>query len=208
MQPEAVELAAPGGLALRGVRWGDGPSWAVLVHAPTDEDLDAWLDLPSLLAERAYAVLAYDLPGHGLSDTAPDREHLVASVQVALAWAQAAGARRRFLIAAGASVPAALLAARDEPFDALVGLSPLLDPAQYEDIRTAVMPKLLFVGARERQALAHAEQTARLAVGWTVLSRLPVLEQGTRLLESAWGERLREQTLAFLADYRLDPSTP
>ena len=201
MRREAVTLAIGSGLVVRGQRWGDGENWAILVH-DVGEDLDAWLDLPPLLADQGYAVLAFDLPGHGLSDDPWEPRHLRQALDRALTHARSAGARRLFVIAAGTSAGPGLAVAGDGGIDALVLLSPQVEAHGYDVARGADQPKLLLVGAVDNEGLSEAQHLFRRCRGWTVLSALPVAEQGTALLRSSWQTQAWEQVRLFLRDYR------
>lgn len=207
MRIEPVAIALEGGLVVRGQCWGDSPNWTILVHAP-GEDLDAWGDLPARGATAGHAVLALDLPGHGLSDAPADpttpAPHADA-IAAALAHAAAQGARRSFLVVAGRAVAPALAALRREPVAALVALSPDLAADDGNDAvpRAAMPPALVMVGGLDADASTAAGIFFRDRAGWAALSTIAVPEQGTALFRSAWGDQAAEQVFLFLRDFRV-----
>jgi pimeloyl-ACP methyl ester carboxylesterase len=205
MMPEVVplEIATSAGPIVRGQRWGSGADVAILIHAP-GEDIDSWANLPLHLAGDGLAVVAFDLPGHGLSDAPWEPAFLVGSIQAVVDHVRSEGAARIFLVSAEGSVPGALRVAVAGGTAALVALSP--PDAEVEqtmaDLGVAKLPKLLLVGAGQDEALVAARRIFGRCAGWTVLSTLPTREQGTRLLVGSWGGQAREQIAAFLRDYR------
>ena len=205
MTPEVVplEVATSAGPVVRGQRWGSGADVAILIHAP-GEDIDSWADLPLHLAGEGLAVVAFDLPGHGLSDDPWEPAFLADSIQAVMDRVRDDGATRIFLVSTEASVRGALRAAVAGGVAALVVLSPpdAEDAQTAADLRVGKLPKLLLVGAGQGSALAAARQLYSRCAGWTVLSTLPTSEQGTRLLVGPWGGQAREQIAAFLRDCR------
>ena len=219
MHVEPLEVPLPAAPTLRGQRWADdprAPRQVLLLHEP-GLDLDAWRDLPALLAADGYAALPFDLPGHGLSDDPWEPARLPALLRALLASPPLRDAQQRFLLAAGPSAGAALLAAataghptrraapREDPaplLDALVCFSPRLGPADLPRLGASRQPKLLLVGAADPVSLAAAQEVARACGGWTALSTFPVPEQGAALLTSDWSAQAREQTLLFLRHQR------
>lgn len=197
-----VEINVPGGPTLRGERYGESPRWAILVH-DEGEDLDAWRGLVGPLTKEGYAVLAFDLRGHGISDGDWDAASLAEDILAVLALAHARGGERLYLIAAGAGATAALVAAGAHEVRALVALSPQapLDSVSPEAIRRSKAPKLIIAGSGDTAAAEAATWVHRRVLGWSLLEQPPVPEQGTALLRSAWGDHVREHMLAFLRDY-------
>ncbi len=196
-RPEPVEIEMPGErLVLRGLHWPGGDHAIVLVHEP-GADVDRWSTVPDDLARDGYAVLAIDLPGHGLSDGVWRPEFLDLAVAAAYQAATASGARAVFLIAAGIAATTTVTG-----FRARVALSPRLVtvPAALRD--ALAVPCLILAGAGEEERAA-AQALYRHSTGWTVLSSFGAVPPGTPLLESAWESHAREQILAFLADYRV-----
>ncbi|MDP9365174.1 MAG: hypothetical protein M3Q10_13280, partial [Chloroflexota bacterium] len=98
----ALEIPTHFGPVLRAQRWGWGPSAVILVHEPGG-DLDAWADLPALLAASDLPAIAVDLPGHGLSDDPWEPDRLSETLSGAADHVRAGGAGRVFLVVAGAS---------------------------------------------------------------------------------------------------------
>lgn len=207
VEAATLEIAVPAGPIVRGQRWGDGANVAILLHAP-GEDLDAWGDFPAHLVAGDLAVVAVDLPGHGLSDDPWEPARLAGVTRAVVDHARATGALRVFLVAAEASVWGAWSAGAAGAAEALVALSPpdARDDRQAADIRAARLPKLMLVGAGEGEALAAAQRALGRSAGWTVLSTLPRREQGTRLLSGSWGGQARDRITAFLRDYRVPGS--
>lgn len=197
--PEPVEIEVPSEhLAVRGLHWPGGDHAIVLVHEP-GADVDRWGTLPDDLASDGDAVLAIDLPGHGLSDGAWHPDLLDPAVAAARDAAVAQGARAVFLIAAG------LAAVTGVPgFRAHIAIAPWLPETLAMSGRLPVVPTLILAGASESEREA-AQALYHRATGWTVLSTFGGA-CGAGLLDGAWRTHVREQIRAFLADYRL--STP
>jgi len=196
--PVPLTLAREDGSILRGQRWGESRRRVVLIHEP-GTDLDAWGDLPSLLASAGFAVEAFDLPGHGLSDDPWRPDRLGGAVQ-AIVFGRGSGqaATGVFIVAAGESATAGLRLAADGGIDGLVALSPVWIDADTRPVPT--VPKLMLVGARDRGSLADAKAIQAECSGWTVLSTMPTGEQGTALLTGPWGGQVREQMVGFLRE--------
>lgn len=201
LRPAApIELAAAGRV-VRGQVWPAGDAWVVLVH-DLEEDLDAWAGLPAALAAGDFTTLAFDLPGHGLSDDPWEPEALTAAVDAAIARARTAAARRCFLVAAGASIPPALIAASASTVDALVVVSPRDAADGLPVIERATVPKLVLAGPSGPEAMAAATAFFQACRGWTVLSTFGGAGAGTALFRGPWGQQAREQVVQFLRDYR------
>lgn len=197
-----VEFAlAEQAVVIRGYRWIGDANWAILVH-DTGQDLDAWGDFPAELASMGYSVLAFDLPGHGLSDGEWSPLLLSQAVTAAIRYANASGARRRFIVAAGTAV--ACLDTVPGDIDGLIAISPTVPDPAAGDRPPSAEPKLVLVGGREPSAQTSADRFFRRCRGWVVLSSFGTTDNGTALLHGDWGRQAREQIHAFLADYRLD----
>jgi len=195
--PEPVEFALPrDGLTLRGLRWPGGDHAVVLVHDP-GADLDSWQDLPEDLTQAGYTVLAFDLPGHGLSDGDWRLALLDPAVAAALGFALNAGARAAFLIAAGVS---AMTTVPD--FRARVALSPRLISPDPAPSRLPPSPTLILAGSGDDER-EQAQRFFRVTTDWAVLSTFGGAPSGAALLRSDWAAQAREQIRTFLADYRL-----
>src|SRR5262249_34583358 len=138
----AVEYRLPWGGTVRGQRWGPAPDRITLIHKP-DTDLDSWGEVPALMArELGFGVVAFALPGHGLSDDPWPRGGL-ADVMVALIN-RAELPFRQVLITAGVTSRAALDVAPDLGRVALVCLSPHSPPDSGDPVRSPEAPKLFF----------------------------------------------------------------
>lgn len=201
---EVLEILSPTGQMLRGQRWGDGVNLVVLVHAPGG-DLDSWGPFPLYLAASGLAVVAFDLPGHGLSDNPWKPELLADSVRAVVAWARRQHATRVFIVAAEASIFGTLQLSAQGAVDALVALSPpaISDDRDHIDGLMTALPKLLLVGAGQERELLAAQRFSRRCMGWTVLSTLPTSRQGTDLLTGPWSRQASEQIVSFLRDYQV-----
>lgn len=201
MIPVPIELPTEDGPVIRGQCWRGGPNWAVLVHDVGD-DLDAWGGLPATLVREGYTVVTIDLPGHGLSDDPWDlalgRQAIVSVIQ----YARSDGARRTFLVVAGSSA-GCLDSGVGDRIDALVGLSPGMEPNQPDVFDRAEFPRLFLVGSGDPGALEKARDLFRRGKGWAVMSSFPVKEQGIGILRSTWKNQAREQIVLFLRDYRV-----
>jgi pimeloyl-ACP methyl ester carboxylesterase len=202
--PRATERDLPWGAALRGLRWGNAPDIALLLHEP-GADLDAWATLPSAIARQLeIESIAVDLPGHGLSDDPWDPARLPDLLRALPDFAPDAG--RRFLIAAGASAVAALEQVSAIELSGLVCLSPSSPGAEVKLPRSPRVPKLFVAGSLAGSDLDSARRLATSCGGWTVVTSLPVPERGTRLLASEWGGQLIEQIITFLRDCQQRPA--
>ncbi len=196
-----IEFRGPATQALRGLIFGAGERWVILVHAE-GQDLDVWRPLAHLLADRGLCALAFDLPGHGASDAEWNPELATASVMAAVDFARSRGARQVHLIGAEIGALAVLAAAaRDQhQVDSIVALSPIIDDrvANLTDVRDARAPKLILVGSLDPGAAGSAEAFYRGAIGHCELTQFPVSAEGTDLLSGEWGPHAREKVLAHL----------
>ena len=196
-----VEFRGPATPVLRGLLFGAGERWAVLVHGE-GQDLDAWLPLARWLAERNVCVLAFDLPGHGASDDPWEPALVLPSVMAAIEFARSRGSQNVHLIGAGVGAVAALAAAAHGERDpaSIVALSPkLVDRvADLAGAREARVPKLILVGSLDGDAVEDADAVFRGAIGHCELTKFPVAEQGADLLGGEWGTHVREKVLAHL----------
>lgn len=198
-----MEFAAADGVALRGLRYGAGGRWAVLVH-DEGRDLDCWRGLVGeLCGELGLRVLVFDLRGHGASDDPWQPGKAPADVLAALRFAKSQGARSLYLVGAGLGATAALVAAGRHRVAAIVALSPRAELAGVasDAIRKTRAPKLLIVGGHDAAAAEQASEVYRRSIGWGLLESPPVAAQGTELLASDWGENVVEHVLLFLRDY-------
>lgn len=200
-----VELAGPRAGMLRGLRFGDGERWTVLVH-DLERDLDDWRGLAISLAESGVCALTLDLPGHGASDDPWDPGLAVPAVIAALDFAKSAGACRIQLVGAGVGGMVALAAASRSAGE--VASAALLSPrpddavAGMSDIQEARVARLILVGSLDEGALSDAEAVFRAAIGQCELAHIPVSAQGAGLLSGNWGGQAREKVLAHLVRHR------
>ena len=203
LSPQAIERRLPWGPVLRGVRWGNGPDTALLLHEP-GADLDAWASLPLEIARQLeIETLALDLPGHGLSDDPWDPARLPDLLRNLPDFAPAAG--RRFLVAAGAPATAALQQAPAIELSGLICLSLERPDDEQKPQRSPRVPKLFFAGSLAGSDLNDARRLATACGGWVVVTSLPVAVRGTGLLASSWGGHLAEEIVAFLRDCQRRP---
>jgi pimeloyl-ACP methyl ester carboxylesterase len=198
----AVEFGLTDGLMVRGQSWGEGSDWALLVHEPGG-DLDGWGDLPGWLLDAGFAVMAIDLPGHGLSDGSWQSGRLAEVLGAARRTITAAGGQRVALIAAGECASTGLRLAATERWAALILLSPV-DAGTVTDptIRAGNQPKLIIVGSLAEESLAASRAIAARCIGWTVTCSIPTVAQGTALLAGDWSRTVREHIAGFLRDCR------
>jgi alpha-beta hydrolase superfamily lysophospholipase len=196
-----VEFEGPAAHVLRGLLFGAGEHWAILVHGE-GHDLDAWRPLTAWLAERGLCALAFDLPGHGASDDAWDPALATASVLAAVDFARSQGARMLHLIGAEAGAIAVLAAGARDGYEpaSIVVLSPTIDErvASLAGIREARAAKLVLVGSLDGDAVGDAEVVYRAAIGYCELTKFPVSARGTGLLTGDWGSHAREKVLAHI----------
>ena len=197
-----VEFPSSNGLILRGHLYGSGERWAVLIH-DEGQDLDAWQPLVAELQAIGLSVLLFDLRGHGASDDPWNADEAPADVDAALRFAKTRGATSTYVIGAGAGATAGLAAAGARDVRALVALSPraVLGSLPRDVIRDTRAPKLIMMGALDSLSAEQADDVYRRSIGWSVLESVPVRDQGTGLLASAWGGHAREHIAAFLRDY-------
>ena len=186
---------------LRGLRFGAGERWAVLVH-DEGQDVDAWRALTGWLADHDCSVLAFDLPGHGASDDPWLRALARPSVIAAVDFARSEGARHVHLIGAGLGALAVLAAAAQGECDpaSITVLSPKLDDsvAALAEVREARAPRLIIVGSLDGDAVEDAKAVYRGAIGPCELTEFPVAAQGAELMSGEWGQHAREKLLAHL----------
>ena len=196
-----IEFGGPTTPVLRGLRFGSGERWAVLVH-DEGRDLDAWRPLTGWLADHDFSILAFDLPGHGASDDPWLRALACPSVVAAVEFARSGGARHVHLIGAGLGALAVLAAAAQDSCDpaSITALSPKLDDrvAALADVREARVPKLILVGSLNGDAVEDAKAVYRSAIGPCELTEFPVAAQGAELMSGEWGDHAREKLLANL----------
>ena len=176
----AEEVRPTGFPVLRGQRWGDGTSEILLLHAG-GADLDAWGPLPALLAHALdAAVVALDLPGHGLSDDPWQPERLPALL-AALAN-RPAGSAPVAVVAAGDTAAALLRGANRLAVAAVVLLSPALPESAAGWERSPSVPKLFLAGSLAGDELARCRLAANALGGWAVVVGVPGAAQGAELL--------------------------
>jgi pimeloyl-ACP methyl ester carboxylesterase len=192
-EPSPVEIDFVG-LTVRGTIQRGDANWVLLLHEPGG-DLDDWGNLPGVINESGYSVLALDLPGHGLSDDPWEPRRAVELVDALARFAVAAGAAKVFVIAPGALAAAALT---PRSVAAAVVLSPTPPTTPLPD---KTPPVLVLVGGSDREASDEANVFFRATRGWAVVSSFGTDRQGATIFQSEWGRHALEQTLAFLRDY-------
>lgn len=200
-----VAIAARDGTMLRGQVWPGGNDWVILIHdVGEDDDLDRWWPLvPSLLAQGV-SVLAMDLRGHGASDGIWNSALGADDLAAAVAHARGQGATFIAIGAAGASALDALLVASGCQLDALVLLSPLVEPDASVAIalRGTGEAKLFVVGAADPDRRRAADHLRNASIGWALTVSVPATEQGTDLLTGPWAGHLEEQVRHFVSECR------
>jgi pimeloyl-ACP methyl ester carboxylesterase len=135
-------------------------------------------------------------------------------------------AGHRFIIAARSTSLAALAHANSFRLSGFVLLSPAAPP-EWKSIAPgelplsggstgetgrrlkSTVPKLIVAGSHAGDDLDTARRFASSSGGWTVVTSLPVSEQGTALLQTTWQVRLSEEVTTFLRDcMRRRPALP
>ena len=202
--PEAVEWDLPWGAVLRGLRWGDAPDIALLLHSPGG-DVDAWATLPAEVARQLeIETVAVDLPGHGLSDDPWEPARRADLLRSLPEIAPTAG--RRFLVAADDAATAALEQAAALELSGLVGLSPRSPGDRWKPPRSPRVPKLFVAGSLAGSDLDDARRLAAASGGWAVVTSYPDSKRGTDLLASSRASHLVEEIVAFLRDCQRRPA--
>lgn len=204
MEVQAVELTMPDGVTLRGQRWGDGPDWIVMLHDSGGErDLDDWRPLlPAILSEER-SLVTLDLRGHGASDGDWVPDSLGPDIESVLDIARSRGAAWIAMMGAGFSAAGLLEAASQVGIDALVLLSPMIEPERGRSLRGKGEPKLFAVGSRTESLYGVVRETRNRSIGWAMLVSMPTEQQGVDLITSSYGSQLVERIVTFLAEQRM-----
>jgi pimeloyl-ACP methyl ester carboxylesterase len=202
--PAPTERTLASGTIVRGLRWGNAPLHALLLHEP-GADLDAWGILPPRLAARLpLTVEAFDLPGHGLSDDPWQPDALPGLLRTL--GAGDAARDMRIVIAAGSVATAVLALAAELHFAGVVLLSPEA-AAQPDPLpRSPLTPKLVFAGSLAGDELTAARRLATAAGGWAVVTAVPIAVRGARVFDTEWGPRLADQIETFCRDCLVRPA--
>jgi alpha-beta hydrolase superfamily lysophospholipase len=196
--PAPVEIASALGI-VRGQHWPGDANWVILLHEP-GADLDIWGSVPAAIATEGYSILAIDLPGHGLSDDPWRPGAAVELINTLAGFARANGASKVAVVAPGELATAAMFV---RGLGALVALTPVPSRLPHP---AHTPPVLILIGGAIDEATEAANACFRQTRSWAVLSSLGTAEQGSALFHGEWGDHALEQTLAFLRDYRVDPS--
>ena len=192
-EPREWPLGSAVSSSIRGLRWPGVRTPVLLIHEPdADRDLDHWGSLPDLLQRNGYPVVAFDLPGHGLSDGAATLESATEAVDLVWGDIAAQGSQPIAVIAAGAAC--SLLPSRQ------TSARILLSPTGKSHAETPD-PKLVFVGSLDPVARAAADRFLRASRGWTLVSSFATPDQGTKLLSSPHAGKITAQIVSFLRDY-------
>jgi pimeloyl-ACP methyl ester carboxylesterase len=202
--PEGIDVVAPDGTILRGLRWPqpDEEMCLLLLHdAREDVDLEDWIPfIPYLLGQNA-TVLALDLRGHGASEGEWNADMAGGDVAAMIQFARDDGARCLVIVADGAGGIAALNAAETNPIDGIVLISPLLDEDEPAP-RGAGVAKLLISGVAEPAFKSSLDRLRAASIGWALAVNLPTGRQGAALLDGEWGPQARGHVIAFLRERR------
>ncbi len=186
--------------AVRAIHWPGGRTAVVLIHDIEEgSDLDSWAELPDILNQEGYTVIALDLPGHGLSAGEFSESAGREAVDRACQHAKSITGNSPAIIAAGDGLR--MISENALTFDsirALVVLSPSDAPAP-----TGTFPKLAFVGATDERSRAAADLFLRTSQGWTLVSSFGTAAQGHQLLETPHAPKLVNQLCSFLREYRV-----
>jgi hypothetical protein len=92
----------------------------VILVRDEGQDFRAWRGITADLVAEGFRPLLFDLGGQELSAAPRSARRTRGDISAALGFARSQGARRLFLIAAGASAGAALVAANDYSFGTAV----------------------------------------------------------------------------------------
>jgi pimeloyl-ACP methyl ester carboxylesterase len=203
--PAATSHTLHWGPVIRGLRRRSGDTPVLLLHEP-GTDLDAWGTLPASLAARLpLDIVAWDLPGHGLSDDPWEPERLSDLVQVLVGDSVA---RKRFVIAAGSVATSVLEMAGSLALSGIILLSPELGSSKDHLSRSPRVPKLIFAGSHAADDLVFARRLANACGGWTIVTSVATAARGTGLLSGEWAPVITDQIEVFLRDSLVERPGP
>lgn len=198
-----VEFRLEDGAVVRGLRWGDGPDWIILLHEPgEDRDLDDWRPLLPAIMSSERTLLTVDLRGHGASDGESDASLLSEDIHDIVTAVRARGADWIALGGAGRSATEILEMDGSTPVDAMLLLSPVFEPGRAGALRGRGEPKLFAVGSRSASLDRDVREARNRSIGWAMLVSMPTGDQGARLLAGPYNSQLIERIVAFLAEQR------
>jgi len=192
--PVAVEwkLGSPV-FVVRGLIWTAEKLPVLFVHEPgPDNDLDHWKNLPELVHHAGHTVIAFDLPGHGLSEGTPDETNASTAIGTVYQYITERFGKAPAVVTEGVGIQ--LLP--KTPFAALVVFSPRDDTGAQADY-----PKLVFCGATDPEARTAADRFLRASRGWTLVSSFGTSTQGAALLKTPHAPKIIAQVVSFLRDY-------
>lgn len=142
----ASRFVTAGGLRFHVQCFGDEQAPAVLLVHGTGAATHSFRDLAPLLA-RKWRVVAFDLPGHGFTETPRiSGFSLPAMAAGAAALMRALDIKPRFAIghSAGAAILLEMARSKSVPFDGIIGCNSALEPMEGNALLSP-MAKLLFV---------------------------------------------------------------
>ncbi len=201
---QPVEVTLGDETIVRGLQWGDGPDWVILLHDQGDDrDLDDWRPLLPAIMTPERTLLTFDLPGHGASEGEPDADRLGSDLDRLLDHANGHGADWIALAGAGQTARQLLEKSGERSVDALVLLTPELSEENARQLRGKGEPKLFAVGSRDETRVSTVRQARNRSIGWAMLVSLPTAQQGTDLLAGAYSSQLIERIVVFLAEQRM-----
>ncbi len=202
--PVAVEFTTPDDVILRGLRWGTGHDWLLLVHDSDGEsDLDCWRPLVGALVGENQSVFAFDLRGHGLSEGDCPEDHLATDILAGVQYVRNQSASWVAVMATGQSAIEALRAADLIAVNALVLISPkITENDRLDDLRGNGESKLFAAGTRDLDLHKNVSLLRNRSIGWAMYVQLPTAAQGTDLLVGKYASQVRERIATFVAEQR------
>lgn len=206
---DPIRFTSDDGVELAGELRGDGDVGVVLAHMfPTDRT--SWSSFATDLADRGFRTLTFDFRGYGDSEGERDIPEIWRDVVAAVRALREEGATRVVVVGASMGGTAVLLAAVQEPVDAVVTLSApstFMGLTAPPEILAGVSVPKLFVAA---DGDGTAAQTAQMFYAQSPPpKRVEIVtgtEHGTDLLEGRQSEVVKRLVTSFLE--RVEPRAP
>jgi pimeloyl-ACP methyl ester carboxylesterase len=206
---DPIRFTSDDGVELAGELRGDGDVGVVLAHMfPTDRT--SWSSFATDLADGGFRTLTFDFRGYGDSEGERDIPEIWRDVVAAVRALREEGATRVVVVGASMGGTAVLLAAVQEPVDAVVTLSApstFMGLTAPPEILAGVSVPKLFVAA---DGDGTAAQTAQMFYAQSPPpKRVEIVtgtEHGTDLLEGGQSEVVKRLVTSFLE--RVEPQAP
>lgn len=177
----ALEIELRRGCAVRGVQLaGAHPrgGTVVFVH-DVNRDLDEFGSLPDDLAAKGHDVVAFDLPGHGLSDGDGELRECVAAVREVVTRY---GGSPIGLVASGRPATVAASLGDRAGVVAQVLISPILDPAFDDGSARAPCVRMVLHGDGPSIVGTATQKFFSYLIGEKMLVFNPLLADGTHMV--------------------------